>query len=297
MSKGQPENASGDTSSPDKLRLGFISLCESLLTSVSEVFPECEDTQDALELFRTAVKGDKRREHLFLVHCGELSKANAELINARDPEGIFRLMDGVEQLQGINIREKWQDAEFSEASREHFWQYVIALKTYAELYNSIPQGLLGKIEKIAGSMCHNLQEGKMDLQNLDISEIGRTLMSSISEEDAKAFEGKLPDIYGCMADVMKFMGGSPPGATGFDVNDLMKQMAAVQSKVDTSGGKIDAQALIQQMMGSVTNRDGGRTRGTGASPDLSALMGMVSSAMAPSLSSSSFLSLPSSSPQ
>lgn len=290
MSKALPENASGNTSSPDKLRLGFISLCESLLTSVSEVFPECEDTQDALELFRTAVKGDKRREHLFLVHCGELSKANAELINARDPEGIFRLMDGVEQLQGINIREKWRDAEFSEASREHFWQYVIALKTYAELYNSIPQGLLGKIEKIAGSMCHKLQEGKMDLQNLDISEIGRTLMSSISEEDAKAFEGKLPDIYGCMADVMKFMGGSPPGATGFNVNDLMKQMAAVQSKVDATGGKIDAQALIQQMMGSVT-------KGAGASPDLSALMGMVSSAMAPPLSSSSFLSLPSSSPR
>ena len=290
MSKALPENASGNTSSPDKLRLGFISLCESLLTSVSEVFPECEDTQDALELFRTAVKGDKRREHLFLVHCGELSKANAELINARDPEGIFRLMDGVEQLQGINIREKWRDAEFSEASREHFWQYVIALKTYAELYNSIPQGLLGKIEKIAGSMCHKLQEGKMDLQNLDISEIGRTLMSSISEEDAKAFEGKLPDIYGCMADVMKVMGGSPPGATGFNVNDLMKQMAAVQSKVDATGGKIDAQALIQQMMGSVT-------KGAGASPDLSALMGMVSSAMAPPLSSSSFLSLPSSSPR
>ena len=207
---------------PNKLRQGFISLAESLLESVADVFPECDNTTAVLEIFRRVVKGSEKNEDKFIRRCQELFKDQAEQIKEKDEEALFIIVESLEYLKEIQLREKWEDPDFTTESREHLWQYVCSLKTYSDLYASVPANVMGKIEKVAGEIGDQFANGNLDLQKMNLGAIGQSLLSDMSPEEIANFEGNLPDIYSSLSEVATSMGG---GSAGINIDGLMEQLA------------------------------------------------------------------------
>lgn len=258
---------------PNKLRQGFISLAETLLESVSDVFPECQNTEAVLRIFRTLVKGNDVFEDQFIRRCQTLFKQHAAGVKDKNAETLFKIVENLEHLRDIELREKWEDPDFTQESRNHLWQYVAALKTYADLYTAVPKEVMGKIESVAGRIGEQLSKGELDLKNMDLGAIGQNLMSNLTPEELAGFEGNLPDIYASLSDVAGALGG----AAGANI-DLAAMMEQLSKQTGEGGGSgLDMAQVLQQMSSQMPPATGG---GNGApAVDISQLM----QAMAPML--------------
>jgi hypothetical protein len=205
-----------------------VSLAENLLQSITDVFPECDETKHALELFGVMVKGDATREDSFVRLCVRLFKENSARLKNHDEEALFAVVDGIQILQGVEIRSKWSDPDFSTESKENMWSYLSALQTYGGLYVAVPAGVMDQIEKVAGSMNESLSNGSFDLANFDFAAFGDSLLSGLSKEEVVNFEGSLPDIYACVGNVAQLI-AKQSGNDAFDAAALVERVVAMQN--------------------------------------------------------------------
>ena len=230
---------------PNKLREGFISLAESLLASISDVFPECKETERVLAIFRTLVKGDDTFEDKFVRKCHAVFKIHADSLKQHEAEALFSVTESLDYVRDIDLRTKWEDPDFTDTSRAHLWQYIATLKTYADLYTAVPKEVMGKIESVAGNIGEQLSRGELDLAHMDLNKIGQTLLSDLTPDELSGFEGNLPDIISSMSNVAGSLGASAPG---LDVAGLMQQMAAQagegSGELPTS---VDMTRVLQQL--------------------------------------------------
>jgi len=234
----------------NKLREGFVELAENLLVSISDVFPECDETRHALQLFRVAVKGDPGGEDKFVRRCTGLFKQNSARLKERDSVALFAVVDGIPLLEGIDIRNKWGDPDFTEESKQNLWQYLSALETYGGLYCAVPAGVMGRIEQVATTMSAKLQAGTLDIASIDISAFGEDLMSGLSPEEMKDFEGSLPDVYSCVGNVASML-AKQTGNDSFDANALMSKVVQMQAGAAASGAPPDLGGFIRELGGSM----------------------------------------------
>lgn len=257
--------ASSLASKPNKLRHGFVSLAETLLSSISDVFPECSSTQSVLMLFRTMVKGNETVEDRFIRRCHALFREHAAPLKERDPEALFNVVESLDYLRDIDLREKWEDPDFAQESRDHLWQYISALKTYSDLYSAVPANVMGKIENVAGSLGEQLTRGELDLTSMDLGSIGQGLLADLSPEELAGFEGSLPDIYQSLSEAAGSLGGGA-GASGLDIQALIAQLATQSGEggLPAAAGQVDMARVLQQL----------QTQGPpgACAPDLSQMM-------------------------
>lgn len=259
---------------PCRLREGFIVLTETLLKSVSEVFPECFMTESALKLFETMVKGNAEREDRFIRCCAQLFNEHSAALQNRDVEALFAVADGMTLLKDLDLRGKWSDPDFSEASKDHLWQYILSLKTYAELYCALPAAVMGKIERLAGDIGEKLRAGTLDLSSINVSEVGGELLGQLSADELKTFEGNLPRIFESISQVASTVASQAGGGgAGLDVEGLMRTLVQTQQGGAASQG--DASALLQAM-GGLLAPSKGLCGGTAAEPSLEALNSVMS---------------------
>ena len=232
------ERSSRPVANPKKLRESFISLAESLLVSLCEVFPECLNTQSVLQLFQSIVKGNEDLEDSFIRTCGKVFKENAEALHNRQAEGLFKIAESIDHLKEIKLREKWEDPDFTPESREHLWQYMVRLKSYSEIYCVVPNKVLHKLETTASSFAEQLTQGTFDLKNLDLGSLGSELMSEMSPDELAGFESKIPDIF----QAITALGAGNNGIPGLDINSICKQMATLSGETNATSG-IDLSSL------------------------------------------------------
>ena len=235
---------STDAPKNNKLRQGFITLAETLLESISDVFPECQNTESVLRIFRAVVKGNEIIEDKFIRRCQAVFKEQAEGIKNKDPKALFAVVESLDQLRDMDLREKWQDPDFAEESRDHLWQYVAALKTYAALYTAVPRNVMGKIESVAGTIGEQLARGELDLRNMDLGSIGQNLLADLSAEELSGFEGNLPEIYESLSEVAGSLGAGH--GAGIDIAALMEQLSQ-QTGEAGGGGRVDMTKVLQQL--------------------------------------------------
>lgn len=228
-----------------------MELAETLLTSISDVFPECDETLHALQLFRVAVKGDPRAEDKFVRHCSGLFKQHSARLKEQDVKALLAVVDGIPLLKGIDVRSKWSDPDFSEESKQNLWQYLSALNTYGSLYCAVPAGVMGRIEQVATTMSTKLQEGTLDIASIDIAAFGEDLMAGLSPEELKDFEGSLPDLYGCVGNVASML-AKQTGNDSFNAEELMSKVVQMQAGAAASGRPPDLGAFVEQLGGSIT---------------------------------------------
>lgn len=206
-----------------KLRDGFVTLAENLLVSVSTVFDDCENTKDALVLFRKMIKGKPDKEELFIKTCHQLFENNPSIVES-DEKALFNICNGLPIMQDLELESKWKDPEFSDESKENLWKYVKTLKTYAELYSCIPSNITKNIERMAEEISRKIVAGDIDLQNLDIDNIGKELMGNLSPEDSQNFEATLPRMF----DSISALAGELDVGAVLKDNTLLKQLMASQ---------------------------------------------------------------------
>jgi len=259
----------------NKLRQGFIKLAEALLESIADVFPECENTASVLSIFRSIIKGNDAFEDKFIRRCYTLFKEHSVGVKNHDCESLFTIMDSLDHLRDMDLREKWEDPDFLPESREHLWQYVTALKTYADLYAAVPKNVMGKIESVAGELGDQLARGKLDLKNMDISAIGQNLLSDLTPEELTNFEGNLPEIYESLSHVAGTM-GSGQGAN-LDIASLMQQLSQQTGETLVSGGGADcaqqsANVDMSKIFQTVATQMPGRVDGVGGNVDMAQMM-------------------------
>jgi hypothetical protein len=234
--------------SNNKLRDGFISLAEGLLSNISTVFPECDETTHALSLFRVVVKGDESREDAFVRKCTGLFKANCDGMKARDSSALFAVAAGIPLLSKIAIDEKWADPDFTDESKNNMWQYLEALDTFGNLYCAVPSRMMSKIEEVASGFQEQLKSGSFDLSKFDVNKISEDIMTGLSAEDMRQFEQNLPEVYSCVSTVAKDL-AKQAGHDSFDPETLMSQLAAGIGKPTGGGGGAD----IGELMGKFAN--------------------------------------------
>lgn len=231
--------------SANKLRQGFVELAEGLLSSIVEVFPECDETRHALELFRVVVKDDPSAEDKFVRKCTALFKQNSARLKENDSQALFAVVDGIPLLKDIDVRAKWSDPDFSAESKQNLWHYLSALETYGGLYCAVPSGVMGRIEKVATTMSAKLQEGTLDISSIDIAAFGEDLMSGLSPEELRDFEGSLPDVYSCVGNVASML-ARQSGNDSFDAEGLMAKVTQMQGSSGPDLGN-----FIQEMSASL----------------------------------------------
>ena len=252
----------------NKLRQGFVNLAESLLESIADVFPECDNTTAVLRIFRALIKDNAELEDKFIWRCHKLFKEYSDGIQRHDSETLFVILEQMDHLRDIDLREKWEDPDFTDDSKANLWQYVCALKTYADLYTAVPKNVMNKIETVAGDLGDQLVKGQLDLKNMDIGALGQSLLADMSPEELSHFEGKLPEIYNSLAQVA----GSWSGGQGANLNlaDLMKQIAEQDGDGNGSlNGKVDMTNIIQKLVTQMPPQGLGKA---GANIDLAQMM-------------------------
>lgn len=256
-------------SQPNRLRQGFIALAEALLQSVAEVFPECDSTETASRLFAALVKGDAEREDEFIRQCATQLRKHATDLKERREGALFAVADALAVLRDLDLRGKWSDPGFTPESKEHLWQYLAALKTYAELYCAVPTGIMGKIEHVAGDIGDRLRSGDLNLAQMDIAGIGNELLGQLSQDELQNFESNLPSIYGCISEVANSV-AAQAGRPDIDIAELMKTVVGSQG----GGEGLDVAAVLQRV-GSVLAPGGtGRRAQPGADQMLQAMQSM-----------------------
>lgn len=241
-----------DATKPTKLRQGFVTLTESLLTSLAEVFPECDAVDRGLHLFKSIVKGDAAREEKFIAQCNTAFQKHAVALKERDVEALFACADELPVMKEVDVRAKWQDPGFDDASKENLWQYLASLKLYAELFCAVPAGIMGKIETLATDLGSQLQSGELNLAQMDIAGIGNQLLGQFTPEEMANFESNLPNIYASISEMATAVAGQA-GQAGIDVEGLMKNMVNSQH----SGGTVDLSEVMQRI-GSLADPGGGQ---------------------------------------
>ena len=266
---------SAPSAHPNRLRAGFILLCENLLDAISAVFPDCHATKFASEMFASLIKKDAAAQERLIRECHTVFKKHAADIKVRNPEAIFALSESIKVISVIDLRAKWNDDGFTSESKENLWAYLDNLKIYAHLYTCVPQGTMSKIEELASKVDARIQSpgefGQFGMEGLDLAAFGRDVMSSMSPEEVSQLEANLPNIFECVGNVAGLL--SPGGgAPGLDVEGLLKKVAQAQQGGEgnlnvgellrnlSGGGKIDPSALL-----SVAQSLSEQTRGGGES--------------------------------
>ena len=201
----------------------FINLAESLLVSLCEVFPECLNTQSVLQLYRHIIKGNDELEDCFIRKCSAVFKEHGDTLKNRQAEGLFIIAESIEHLKDIKLREKWEDPDFTNESREHLWQYMLKLHEYSQIYSIIPNKILTKLESTAHSFVDQLTQGSFDLNNLDLGKLGNELFSQMSPEEIANFDATLPEIF---QSITSTTSGGVPAIPGLDIQTIFKQMAS-----------------------------------------------------------------------
>lgn len=228
-------NSSDASLKENNLRAGFIQLCKELLDGIIEVFPECSACKQAKEVFQLVIVGDADIEDKFIRKCQSNFNEQISLLEAKNPEGIFRILESTDVLKDIDIRSKWNDSDFDAESQESFWKFITTLNTYGKLYTSVPLSTMNKIDKMAHEVGRKMKSGDIDFSKIGLEEFGKDLLSSMSEEELHQFEENLPEIYSSISTVMKNVSN---GSEGIDVASLMAQVTSLQSNNKASTGSL-----------------------------------------------------------
>ena len=125
-------------------------------------------------------------------------------------------------------------------SKANLWQYVDALRSYAELHEAVPDKVLGRLEAAAEEITGQMRRGELDLQSLDLAGLGKTFLADFSEEELVGLEGRLPEVCRSLADVVGSMSGNAGPAAA-----LLKQLAG-----QVGSGGVDLEGLARQLSSS-----------------------------------------------
>lgn len=207
----------------------FFQYSQQFLEAMCEVWPECPEIKKYKLQFDIAcvhppqmiALASKRKAvtnyHATMSpHYGRCAQKDDALMMDRS------LQQDLEILRDLKFYEKWVP-DLHPETKENVWEYITHMNQYANLhsmYSKVPEGMLGKIENMATSLTGKMESGEMNLQDLNIHELGRTMMESMDKSDLDSFAGSMMGnvqdvngMYSMLGSMLSSM-PMPPGGPG-----------------------------------------------------------------------------------
>lgn len=77
---------------------------------------------------------------------------------------------------------------------EEAWEIIARLNDISTVVGNIPSGMMTQIESMAARLAGDLQAGRIDMSNIDLSSLGEQVLSQCSESDMSKFAGNLGNL-------------------------------------------------------------------------------------------------------
>jgi hypothetical protein len=193
----------------------FCGLYEECLTALSDSFPECKLTQDALHHYKTDIQNHEEAEVALIKDWHKRMMSLYERADRHD-DTVWEVLP---LLSDVQIMSKIQDKEFPRDSVQVLWEYVDGMNRHSRIYNAIPTHMLEKIQSTAMDYMGKVQRGemKLDIENLNWDEVknmGQSLMDSVDPTDLEEFTGNINGLaqslkINNLQDVFKLVGEVP----------------------------------------------------------------------------------------
>jgi hypothetical protein len=175
------------------LREVFINHCGNLLDALTTVFPECGATADYNTQFGTLVKGNEDREKEVMEKYHEVVAPFYDACRVRD-ESVIAEISKVSFLSDLDLLGKWSDPDFHPESKENLWAYIDELNNCASLFFGVPQGMMETIETKARDIAEKIKKGEMNMQDINLEQLGQSIVEGVSQEEMEGFEANLPSL-------------------------------------------------------------------------------------------------------
>ena len=184
----------------DQIAEIFYQYSKQFIEALCEVWPECPE-----------LKRHKLKFELACVHPPQaLALPNKRKLvqnyhitmspfyNRCNQKDESLLMDREAQkhidiLNEIKFYEKWSPDLHTE-TKENVWEYILSMNRYGNLYNlytNVPSGMLGKIESMATGIASKMESGEMTMQDLNLQELGQSVMQNIDKAELESFAGNM----------------------------------------------------------------------------------------------------------
>jgi hypothetical protein len=198
-----------------KFRGAIVELALSLLTSLSEVFPECAKTKQALEGVKSTL-GDAEREEEFVGQWREAVRGSRDDVAVLEQLRLF---------QDIRAMEKWNDPEFAEDSKRNLLGYLNAMDALTHLYECMPKYLVARVQQ---QVVTPTAPAKKRQRKAAVA-IAANPLEAIGDVTAKLYKGLTPaerkDIERCIPELLQCLGKLGKLAPGASAEEMVKSVS------------------------------------------------------------------------
>jgi hypothetical protein len=164
----------------------FCSNLIDLMESLHSMFPECEKTKVFLETCTSSVKSDLQSTMIMCVWSSQAGKF-LDRIDAKDET---LLDEDITVLCTIGMKDKWNDAGFSNLSKDYFWLYLQNLSKCSQVWEN-PDVVL-KAEVNAIDTPESSDERKSNSGGVDITQ--NTMDDDYGSSTKDNVEQSMPEI-------------------------------------------------------------------------------------------------------
>jgi hypothetical protein len=174
----------------------FCGLLEECLLSLTDVFPECQNTRKLLEKYQDLIKSSDLLKDQLIKKWHRSLQPHYALADAHD-NALWD--EDLPYFQEIHIRNKWYDPDFTEESKDYMWEYMTGLNKHSRIYNAIPEHMLDQIQNAATGLADRVRNGEMkfDLESLnwqEVEKLGKDVMSGLNEGDVEEFVSNITGL-------------------------------------------------------------------------------------------------------
>lgn len=99
-----------------------------------------------------------------------------------------------------------------DALSDEAWETMQRLNDISTVVKNVPRGMMTQIESIAGQLARDMQSGKMDLNQLDLANLGERVLSNCTETDMSQFAGSIDSLLPVVQSISQQhgLGGTMP---------------------------------------------------------------------------------------
>ena len=203
----------------------FFQYSRQFIEALCEVWPECNELKRYKLKFELAcvhppasIAIAAKREMVLNYH--KTMSPHYQRCTQKDDSLLLdrAAQQGIDILNDIQFYNKWTP-DLHPETKENVWEYLCNMNRYSNLYSlysSVPAGMMGKIENMASGIATKMESGQMSMQDLNLQELGHTVMQNMDKQDMEAFAGNmagnmgnLQSMYGMLGSMLNTM--PPPG--------------------------------------------------------------------------------------
>lgn len=93
-------------------------------------------------------------------------------------------------LEAVNMNDK-------------LWNLIVQLNGYSAVGENIPSGMMGKIENIANRLADDIVNGRADMSNMNLSNIGQEVLSQCDEGEMNKFASNIDNLLPALQSFQK----------------------------------------------------------------------------------------------